>query len=130
MMEVMKIIWTSFKNPTHPLLYSVPSTLTAGHHRSTLLPETSGHSWASLGQSLVGSLFLSPEVSCTQVLFEPSEHLWYVRGLILNMILALLESCWGFSFAFVYGISFFGGIHFLINGYSSASCSFGVLAED
>ena len=32
----------------------------AGHHRSTPLPETPGPSWASLGQSLVGSLLLSP----------------------------------------------------------------------
>ena len=128
------------------------------------LPETPGHSWASLGQSLVGSLLLSPGSWCTQVsvcalpesvspvlckfwlfcggvkgdllqeglchtqvcctqspcpcssplltctttgdtqaqfylslcavsgswcpqgLFEPSEHLWWVWGLILNMI--------------------------------------------
>ena len=31
------------------------------------LPETPGHSWASLGQSLVGSLLLSPGSWCTQV---------------------------------------------------------------
>ena len=35
---------------------------------------------------------------CTQGVFEPSEHLWRVWGLILNMILPLLQSCWGFSF--------------------------------
>ena len=29
-----------------------------------------------------------------KVLFEPSEHLWQVWGLILNMILPLLPSCW------------------------------------
>ena len=34
---------------------------------------------------------------CTQGLFEPSEHLWQVWGLILNVILSLLPSCWGFS---------------------------------
>ena len=34
-----------------------------------------------------------------QGLFEPSEHLWQVWGLILNAILPLLPSCWGFSFA-------------------------------
>ena len=38
----------------------------AGHHRSTPLPETPGPSWASLGQSLVGSLLLSPGSWCTQ----------------------------------------------------------------
>ena len=35
---------------------------------------------------------------CTQDLFEPSEHLWWVWGLILNMSSPLLPSCWGFSF--------------------------------
>ena len=49
---------------------------TAGHHQSTAYPETPGHSWASLGQSLLGSPFLSPGFQCTQVLFQPSEHLW------------------------------------------------------
>ena len=137
-------------------------------------PETPGHSRASLGQSLVGSLLLSPgswstqnsvcflqesisqscvssgswvngdllqeglchtQVYCTQMpcpcssplltrtsagdtqtqfcvslcgvsgpwyaqgLFEPSECLWRIWGLILNVILPLLLSCWGFSFA-------------------------------
>ena len=33
----------------------------AGHSQPTPLPETPGHSWASLGQSLNGSLLLSPE---------------------------------------------------------------------
>ena len=32
----------------------------AGHHQPIPLPETPGHSQASLGQSLVGSLLLSP----------------------------------------------------------------------
>ena len=136
----------------------------AGHHQPMPPPETSGHSWACLGQSLVGSLLLSPgpwgtqgsicalpeSVSpvlckfwwlcgglncdllqeglcqtqvyctqspcphsspllthsssgdtqtqvclslcgisgswCTQGMFEPSEHLWRVWGLILNSI--------------------------------------------
>ena len=47
---------------------------------------------------------------CTQGLFEPSEHLWNVWGLILNAILPLLPSCWGFSFALGCGVSFFHGI--------------------
>ena len=37
----------------------------AGHRRSTPLPETPVHSQASLGQSLVGSLILSPGSCCT-----------------------------------------------------------------
>ena len=36
---------------------------------------------------------------CAQVLLEPSEHFWWVRGLILNAIPPLLPSFWGFSFA-------------------------------
>ena len=36
---------------------------------------------------------------CTQGMFEPSEYLWQVRGLTLNLIFLLLLSCWGFSFA-------------------------------
>ena len=36
---------------------------------------------------------------CAQAMFEPSEHLWQVWGLILNVISPLLPSCWGFSFA-------------------------------
>ena len=38
----------------------------AGHCRPPPPPETSGHSWASLGQSLLGSLLLSPGSWCTQ----------------------------------------------------------------
>ena len=56
---------------------------------------------------------------CSQGLFEPSEHLWWVRGLILNatVLLGLLLCPWR------WGI-FFGGIqHSPVNGCSSASCS-------
>ena len=146
------------------------SNSAAGHHRPTPPPETPGHSQASLGRSLVGSLLLYPgswctqgsvcalresvspvlckfwwlydgvnggllqeglchtQVCCTQSpcpcsrplltctstgdsqtqfclslrgvpeswyaqgLFEPSERLWQVQGLILNSILPLLPS--------------------------------------
>ena len=79
------------------------------------------------GSVSVGSLGLG----VYKVLFEPSEHLWRVRGLILNMILPLLPSCWGFSFAFRHCISFFGGIqHSPVDGCSAVSCNFGVLAGD
>ena len=44
-------------------------------------------------------------VLCTQGMFEPSECLWQVWGLTLNMISPLLPSCWGFSFALGCGIS-------------------------
>ena len=57
--------------------------------------------------------------------------LWWIWGLILNVISPLLSSCWGFSFAFGHGVSFFGGIqHSPIDGCSSASCNFGVLTGE
>ena len=57
MVEVMKIVLTSSKDPTATLSTPNPAT---GHHLPTPPPETPGHSWASLGQSLVQSLILSP----------------------------------------------------------------------
>ena len=42
---------------------------------------------------------------CTQGMFEPSEGLWQVWGLILNVISFLLLSCLGFSFALGCGVS-------------------------
>ena len=66
MMEVMKIMGTSFKRShacTATLSAPIPA---AGHRQPTPPPETPGHSWESLGQSLMGSLFLSPGSWCTQ----------------------------------------------------------------
>ena len=60
---------TSFKR-CHALRAPNPA---AGHCRPTPLPETPGHSQASLCQSLVGSLLLSPGSCCTQGLFVPSK---------------------------------------------------------
>ena len=66
-----------------------------------------------------------------KVLFEPSEHPWQVWGFSLNVILPLLLSCWGFSFAHGRGVSFFGGIqHFPVNDCSAVSCNFGVLTGE
>ena len=62
MVEVMKITVTSFRRPHAVLLHSVPPTL----HQHTPPLETPGHSQASLSQSLVGSLRLSPGSWCTQ----------------------------------------------------------------
>ena len=64
------------------------------------------------------------------VLFEPSKSLWWVWSLILNVILPLLSSFWGLSFALGHGVSFFGGIQHSAGGYSAVSCNFGVLAAD
>ena len=68
---------------------------------------------------------------CTQGLFEPSEHLWQMWGLIIIVISPLLPSCWGFSFVLGHGVSFFGAIqHFPVNGCSAASCNFEVLTGE
>ena len=61
----MKIMATSFKGfHAYTATFSAPNPV-AGHCQPTPL-ETPGHSWASLGQSLVGSLLLSPGSWCTQ----------------------------------------------------------------
>ena len=51
------------------------------------------------------SLYGVPGSWCSQGLFEPSEHVWWEWGLILNMNLSLLPSCWGFSFALGHAVS-------------------------
>ena len=56
---------TSFKGfHAYTATFSAPNPV-AGHCQPTPL-ETPGHSWASLGQSLVGSLLLSPGSWCAQ----------------------------------------------------------------
>ena len=63
---VMTIMATSFKRShAHTAILSAPNPAT-GHCQPTPLPETPGHSWASLGQSLMGSLLLFPGSWCTQ----------------------------------------------------------------
>ena len=74
MVEVMKIMATSFKRS-----HACTATLSApdpaaGHCQPMPLLQTPGHSQASLGQSLVGSLLLSPGSWCAQgfvCLFPP-----------------------------------------------------------
>ena len=68
---------------------------------------TQGHVWLVY----VGTPYVH------KVLFESSEYLWWVWGLILNAISLIPASCWGFSFALKCGVSFFGGIqHSPVNG--------------
>ena len=88
--------------------------------------ETLKHSKAGVAQSLVGSL--GP--GAHKVLFEPSESLWRVWGLILHVISPLLPSCWGFSFALGCGVSFFGGIQHSPVGCSAANRNFEVLTGE
>ena len=66
MVEVMKITVTTLKR-SHACTARVHApNLAAGHHRPTPPPETPGHPHTSLGQSPVGSLFLSPGFWCTR----------------------------------------------------------------
>ena len=71
MVEVMKIMVTSFRR-SHACTatLSAPNPV-ADHHRPRPLPETPGHLQASLGQSLVGSLLLSPGPWCTSFCLCP-----------------------------------------------------------
>ena len=69
---------------------------------SPLLTHTStGDTQTQFCLSLCGG----PGSWCPQGLFEPSEHLWQERGLILNVNSLRLPSCWGFSFALGRGVS-------------------------
>ena len=77
-----------------------------------------------------GSVSVEPP-GAHKVLFEPSKCLWWVWGLILNAILPLLLSCWGFSFALGCRVSFSGGIrHSPVDGCSEVSCKFRVLSGE
>ena len=75
MVEIMKIMATSFKR-SHActVTLSAPNPA-AGCHRPKPLPETPGHSQVSLSQSLVKSLLLSPG-SWHKFLFVPSKSLF------------------------------------------------------
>ena len=66
MVEVMKIMVTSFKRShAHTAALSAPSPA-AGHRRPTPPLETPGHPQASPGQAPMGSLLFSPGSSCTR----------------------------------------------------------------
>ena len=60
MVEVMKIMVTSFKRSHAGTATLSASDPAAGHHWPMPPLEIPGHSWACLGQFLVGSLILSP----------------------------------------------------------------------
>ena len=57
---------TSFKRSHARTATLSAANPAAGHRQPTSLLESPGHSWASLGQSLVGSLLLSPGSWCIQ----------------------------------------------------------------
>ena len=95
----------------------------AGHCWPILPQETLKHSSVLVSVGSLGpgayKFYLSPS------------SLWKIWDLILNVILPLLPSYWGFSFALGCGVSLFGVIqHSRVNGYSATSCNFGVLAGE
>lgn len=49
-----------------------------------------------------------------KVLFEPSERLWWIWGLILNAISLPATTCWGFAFALGCRVSFLVGSNILL----------------
>ena len=68
---------------------------------------------------------------CTQGFVWALQASLVVWGLILYMILPVLPSCWGFSFALGHGVSFLGGTqHCPVNGCSAVCCNFWVLAGE
>ena len=87
MVEVMKIMVTSFKRShacTAPLSAPNPA---AGHHQPTPMLETPGHTQASLGQSLVRSLLLFPASWCTRFCLCPSRVYFTVLCVFLRSFL-------------------------------------------
>ena len=65
MVGVIKIM--DLQKVPYVLCYISAPNPAAGHHPPTPPLETPGHSQASLGQFLVGSLLLSPGCWCTQI---------------------------------------------------------------
>ena len=66
MVEVMKIMATSFKRSHASTAALSASNPEAGYRQHMSPLETPGHSLACLGQFLMGSLLLSPGSLCTQ----------------------------------------------------------------
>ena len=66
-------------------------------------------------KGMSGSLSVeSLDPGAHKALFEPSKHLWWVWGLILNAIFPFLLSCWVFAFALGRGVIFLVGSNILL----------------
>ena len=95
------------------------------HGRPLPPQEILKHSKSGLVQSLWGLWVLVHTRFCLSSLSISGGY----GVLIINEILPLLLSCWGFSFALGHGLPFFGGVqHSSVDGCPAASCSFGGLA--
>ena len=94
----------AFQESLSPVLckswWSVVGLMATSSKRAHALPRSSapgasvplaGHCWPVHSQETLkhssGSVSMGSGSWCALVLFEPSEHLWWVRSLILNMIL-------------------------------------------
>ena len=66
MVEVMKIMATSFKRCLEDPATISAQNPAAGHHQPTPPAETPGHPWASLGQSPVGHCSFLWALVCTR----------------------------------------------------------------
>ena len=96
--------------------------------RPLLTHPSTGHTQTLKGMS--GSVSVGSP-GAYKVLFQPFRHLWWVWGLIVNVILPLLTTCWGFPFVLGRGVSFFGETQQSpVDGCSAVSCNFGVLAGE
>ena len=88
--------------------------------QSTADLDPTGDAHSSVSAS-VGPRVLVHKVGWSPLRVSGDLILW---GLILNTILPLLPSCWGFSFALGRGVSLFGGSpHSAVYGCSAASCN-------
>ena len=85
MVEVMKIMATSFKRSSAQIAALSSPDPVAGHHQPKLTPEAHGPSQASPGQSLVGSLLFSSRP-------------WYAQGFVCALqesVSPVLCKVWG-----------------------------------
>ena len=95
LLEVMKIMVTSFKRShASTAAFSAPNPI-AGHCRPAPPLQPHGHSWVSLGQSLVGSQLLSPGSQCAQAFASALQasvspvlcKLWWLYGGVNGILL-------------------------------------------
>ena len=89
MVEVMKIMATSFKRSQQHIAILSALKPAAGHCQSMPLLEIPGHSQASLGQSRVGSLLVSPGSWCAQC----SKSLYALQEFISPVLCKFWQLC-------------------------------------
>ena len=81
-----------------PMAHACTTALSAPNHvagwcQHTPLLVTPGYSQASLGQSLVGSLLLSPGFGLHKVLFVPCKTIWQSRRACTHLLQGEFQNC-------------------------------------